>query len=161
MKREYPMDKQKVKAINSFLAAAAALLLAFKLPEEVTEETPEAGDTGSEPGDTGGDTDLGDLLDSTPTPEAPPTPPKGTAPAEPPKPPKKKPEPAPAEKKPEPPPAPSNPDAVLAEARAAAVAYAGKHGKEALRGVLNGFTKGTIKDVEAAKLPALIAKLKE
>jgi hypothetical protein len=54
----------------------------------------------------------------------------------------------------------SNPDALLADARQAAIAYAGKNGKDALREKLNKYTKGTIAEIDKAKLPELIADLK-
>jgi hypothetical protein len=59
------------------------------------------------------------------------------------------------------PPTPSNPDELLADARAAAVAYASKHGRQGLREKLNTFTKGNIAEVPQDKLAALIQALRE
>lgn len=57
-------------------------------------------------------------------------------------------------------PPPANADQLLAECRAAAIQFAGKHGREALRKVLDKFTKGNIAEVEKPKLPDLLTALK-
>jgi outer membrane biosynthesis protein TonB len=58
-----------------------------------------------------------------------------------------------------PPPVTVNPDELLAKARAAAMAYASKHGREKLRALMNEFTTGNIGNIPADKLEAFIKKV--
>lgn len=153
--------KDQIVKLNTFLKAAAALLLTF-----VEEETGEA--------ETPADDDLGDLLGETPAPadtakadkeakakadkEAKDAKKKADADA------KAKTDAeaklkAEAEAKAK---TDTKPDAsaLLAEARAAAIQFAAKKGKVELRSVLDKFTKGNIAETPADKLPELLAALK-
>jgi colicin import membrane protein len=162
------MNKNQTAALNNLLTALAAFLLTLRESgESEPEHAPDTDDkeTGTEEAPEAGVDDL--LGDEEPKPEAEAKPDKKKA-AEEKKAAKAKEEAekkakeeaekkAAAESKPI---APTNPDTLLADARAAAVSYAGKHGREALRALLNEFTKGTIAEIPKEQLPAVIAKLK-